>query len=122
MTLPGFAAETSLYRSRVRYRLIGATVQAPGVRLQLGRTHGGCGPCYWDVMGGLGTCVRNCVTCLEQPPGLCHIYSEACDPSACPVDCSVLESNCHFYGGRWEDCSGLSGGCEQCQPCCHVCT
>ena len=39
MALPGFNAATSLYKTSVHYRLMGASVQANGVVPQL------CGPC-----------------------------------------------------------------------------
>lgn len=125
MTLPGFAAETSLYRTSVRYWLIGATVQAAGVRQQLGHIFGGCGPCFLDIAGGIGTCVRYCATCLVQPPGLCLVFAESCDPSACPLDCTVLKNNCRAYNGTVQDCSTATGtnctGCDCCPPCCFKC-
>ena len=66
MTLPGFNAETSLYKTSIHYRFMGALVQADGVIPQLFS----CGPCFTDATGA---CLRNC--------------TEPCDPSACQPQC-----------------------------------
>jgi hypothetical protein len=58
MTLPGFNAETSLYKASVHYRrLIGTFVQAASV------TPAGCVP-----VGNTGECI-----CCNELGGNCHL-------------------------------------------------
>lgn len=82
MTLPGFKAETSLYKTSVHYRLMGASVQADGVTLQ--QFPFGCGPCYLTAQGA---CVQDCAMCTPFPLFHCFRYRAPCSPSAClPFD------------------------------------
>jgi len=77
MTLPGFNAETSLYKTSVHYRSMGAPVQADGVVPQQVRVF--CGTCHLD---DTGACVQNCTIC---GPRFCHFFGTfPCAPSACP--------------------------------------
>jgi hypothetical protein len=101
MALPGFSAETSLYKTNVHYRLTGALVQAGGVVPQ--RIF--CGACYLD---DTGMCVQNCSIC---GPRLCHFFGTfPCDPSACPPP--VTHPNCLFL--REVVCGGAIRACDQC--------
>ena len=116
MTLPGFNAETSLYKTSAHYRLMGASMQADGVVPQQAL----CGWCHWDVTG---SCLRNCRICYAVfPGGIVHCYSfiEPCNPSVCP-SCTDLKNMCIAEGGTPFDCSGLVGGCNACPPCCFKC-
>jgi hypothetical protein len=77
MALPGFSAETSLYRTSVHYRLTGVLVQADEIAPQ----QIFCGPCYSD---DTGACLRNCRICIGFPFPRCFTNTVPCDPSACP--------------------------------------
>jgi len=77
MTLPGFNAETSLYKTSIHYRFMDASVQADGVVLQQLVF---CGPCFRDATG---SCMKNCTFCFGLPRH-CFTRTEPCDPSACP--------------------------------------
>ena len=138
MTLPGFNAETSLYKTSVHYRLMGASVQAGGIVPQ--QVSVSCGPCYLD---NTGACVQNCTICDGH---LCHylgIYS--CDPRACPpphdrcapcltlpTDCARRRCDCTCNGGIAVDCNNCPDypmDCTNCPchhpanpKCCFVCT
>ncbi len=66
MTLPGFNAETSLYRTSVPYRLMGASVQAGGVMLQQASCFGRCarycaGPPYFHGGYWFQLCYSKCI-------------------------------------------------------------
>jgi hypothetical protein len=118
MTLPGFSAEISLYRTTVHYRLTGTSVEADGVVPQQVHTHTFCGPCYLDETRA---CVQNCTTCLGH---LClPSLTFPCDPSACPPihpSCLLLkEVNC---GGAIRQCTNCSDPltCDFPQ-CCFSC-
>ena len=50
MTLPGFNAERSLYKTSLHYRLMGGSAQADGIMLQQFGFPGGC----------FGRCARAC--------------------------------------------------------------
>ena len=76
MTLPGFNAETTLYKTSVHYRLTGAMVQADGIMPQL---FSFCGNCY---LNATGSCVKNCTFCEPFPPH-CFTFAAPCNPSAC---------------------------------------
>jgi len=77
MTLPGFSAETSLYKTTVPYRLVGASVQAGGAVPQQVHNSTSCGPCHLDA----GACVQSCLICT---PGF-HCCGD-CLPGGCVPD------------------------------------
>jgi len=85
MTLPGFRAETSLYKTSVHYRSVGALVQADRITPQqlasqwLPRP---CGPCHLDAAGA---CVRNCTYCFGIFPRECFTVTEFCPRWFCPL-------------------------------------
>jgi hypothetical protein len=125
MTLPGFNAETSLYKTSVHYRLMGASVQADGVMPQQFINWGvSCGTCFLDSNGN---CVRICGRrlCVTGEPWPCT-WIAPCDPSACPppqVDCDKAQAACKANGGIIFDCHDLvPDGCAACPPCCFRCT
>jgi hypothetical protein len=101
MTLPGFHAETSLYKTSVHYRLKGISVQAGGVMPQL-FLH--CGPCFRDATGA---CVKNCTFCVGFLP-LCFSRTRPCSPSACQDDCTIQCPQCN-----------ASVGCARSACCCR---
>ena len=73
MTLPGFNAETSLYKTSFDYRSHGTAVQLAGVAPQLVDPVGTvCGPCN---RFGWQTC-HNCF--IE--PGRCFSWVQRCSP------------------------------------------
>jgi hypothetical protein len=116
MTMPGFSGETSLYETRVYYRLMGAWVQAGGVALQ----QFPCGPCGWD---NTGACVRNCGFCISLfgSPVRCKQWTEPCDPSACtPVTppCIILkEVVCGGATRECDLCPFYPSDCNNCPSC-----
>jgi hypothetical protein len=59
MTLPGFNAETSLYKSRVSYHSMGVSIQADGVMPQQFPVPITCGPCQY-VNRITGECAQTC--------------------------------------------------------------
>ena len=70
MRMPGFNAETSLYRTSVDYRLMGALIQADGVRFQ--RLH---------FPLEIVSCDQAWAWCLQygwDPSGWCSWYVENC--------------------------------------------
>ena len=85
MRLPGFAAESSVYRTSGHYQISSASEQAGGVILQelsFSPVLRHCGTCYLDPMLG---CVRDCYACPPgRPPDGCSDWTERCDPSQCP--------------------------------------
>jgi hypothetical protein len=107
MTLPGFNAEASAYKTNVHYRSMGATVQADGVVPQ----QLSCGPCFLD---NTGACVQDCTFTSCVPLGRfgrrCFTYTltEPCSPSACQTS----PPNCSFIKG--EVCGGAIKPCDQC--------
>jgi hypothetical protein len=89
MTMPGFNAETSLYKTSVHYRLMAASVQANGVMLQqLPRPFQGkpdlwCTDfCYVDESG---RCVKDCLNCYggRPPDDTCDEFIVSCPASEC---------------------------------------
>src|SRR5262245_7745290 len=58
MTMPGFNAKTSLYKSSVCYHLMGSYVQAGGVVPQQFTLPFRCGPCIALPNGCVQTCSR----------------------------------------------------------------
>jgi hypothetical protein len=91
MAMPGFNAETSLYRSRVSYNLRRASVGANGVMpQQFGFGPAGhivCGMCQSDRATGL--CAMSCTRfwcSFGWPwPAQCYTnsWTQLCDPSMC---------------------------------------
>jgi hypothetical protein len=88
MTLPGFNAETSLHRTSIHYRSMGALVQADGVTFE--RTSitihpfKACGPCYYGFNG----CSRDCGFCVLFPYVHCYHWTEHCPCETefgCPI-------------------------------------
>ena len=88
MRLPGFSAETSLYRTSVPYCLTNALNRANGVTLQQllvpPPSPRSCDPhCYWDTQ--LGACVKNCQYCpVGRPASYCYDQPEPCGPGDVP--------------------------------------
>lgn len=78
MTLPGFGAEASLYKTSVHYRLMGTSVQVSGVSPQT--TFHGCGPCHLD---STGACVQLCEFCYRHS---CFGLTYPCNPGACCIE------------------------------------
>ena len=115
MTLPGFSAETSLYKTSVRYRLMGASAQADGVVLQQLVF---CGPCH---LRPNGACVRDCRFCEPFPPH-CFTFTYPCSPSACLDSCTLDCPQCNRFVGcaRSVCCCRCLGGflvSEPTAPC-----
>ena len=105
MTLPGFNAETSLYKTSVQYRLTGASAQVDGVIPQL---FSFCGPCYLNTAE---VCVRDCTFCEPLPPH-CFTFTYPCSPSACPDSCTIQCPQCNRFVGcaRLACCCRCLGG------------
>lgn len=130
MTLPGFNADASLYKTGVHYRLMGALVQG-GVQDSrvMPQEFGPCGPCYLEKTGA---CVHNCWHVVCFPTGdNCFLrpFTEPCPPSACPtpVNCLLREYECLAKNGFVFNCQSdnngcpVGTGCACCQPCCKCC-
>ena len=125
MRLPGFSAETSLYRSSVSYCLTRASTGADGVTLQrfaLGSRHSFPGPsaardgllarglrCSQCHLDDTGACVQVCTNC---PPG---IQPDGCteDTSPCPDGACCPPGQDPCYVGFNQFC------CPQGQSCCN---
>jgi hypothetical protein len=132
MSLPGFNAESSLFKSNVRYCSFGGATLGVGIAPQQLNfpippvpPFGGCGPCSLD---DTGACVRSCGFCLLGPPIRCERLTELCDPSACPAppppppNCIQLKKNCTAAGYDVFDCHDIfPDGCAACPPCCFRC-
>jgi hypothetical protein len=123
MALPGFNAETSLYKTSVHYRLAGALVQPHGVMPQQAL----CSLCH---CGANAQCVSDCRICEAVFPGgtvHCYNFTEPCNSSACHPDCCTEARNlCLAEVGCLTDCSNMMGsngcvGCDCCPPCCFRC-
>jgi hypothetical protein len=134
MTLPGFNADASLYKTGIHYLSMGALVQG-GV--QDGRVVPQqvppCGPCYLDKTGA---CVKSCWLTICFPPFgdpncFTSEWTEPCPKSACPtpVDCLLMERDCTdrqhgtvFYcRNDLTGCPPYGTGCACCPPCCFIC-
>jgi hypothetical protein len=107
MSTPGFAAEYSLYKSRVYYYTVAALAQGAGAIAQqfslpvsvgmplreMPLVPGGstCDPlCHLD---DAGACVRDCIYCTpHQPIDQCQEFTEPCPPSAC---CPAGQDACY---------------------------
>jgi hypothetical protein len=132
MSLPKFDAESSLFKSNVRYWSfvratpgVGVAPQRLNFPIPPGPPFGWCGSCDWD---NAGACVRTCGFCLSGPPIRCELRTELCDPSACPAptpppaDCMQLKRNCTANGGTVFDCHDIvPDRCAACPPCCFRC-
>jgi hypothetical protein len=75
MTLPGFSANASLYRTNVPYRSSGALVRADGLVPQNGYGNIWYGKEYW-------ACVRDCGYRVCPPDRPCS-WTEPRDPMYC---------------------------------------
>jgi len=95
MSFPGFNAQSSLYKSRVHYRLAGALVPAEGVTCQLlvvnPHPFYRCGPCYYDENG---QCARDCGYCVLFPSVQCYHWHEHC-PCETVFGCPI--GPCNLY-------------------------
>jgi hypothetical protein len=117
MTLPGFTAETSLYRTSLPYRLMGASVQADGVVPQqpIGLS---CGSCHKDATGA---CLRNCTYCFYTIEGYeCfNLPPTPCDPSACDCINQLFPQCVTDWDGTTMinvcDCNSNMPNCGPCQ-------
>ncbi len=92
MSLPGFTAEASVYKTKVHYQMASTLDQADGVSSpQFGLSSGNpysfcgrgwdCGPCGWSA----GVCSRVCKWphgCIVGAP-VCNIMDCPCSPTAC---------------------------------------
>jgi hypothetical protein len=88
MTLPGFTAKTSIYKTRVHYHAVCSLAETAGVAVKPGivppfrKPNLKCDACYWDLYD-TGECVRDCYVPPCQPGDpLCGVKLE-CPPSAC---------------------------------------
>lgn len=93
MALPGFNAETSLYKTSVHYRLTAASVRADGVTIQqISRPLNYCnGPCFWDENG---RCSQGCGYCGPFPPFQCHYWTQPCPCVTAEGDCPQAPCFC----------------------------
>jgi hypothetical protein len=87
MTLPGFNAETSLFKTSVHYRLMGPSIQTAGVMPQQFPLPHVCGPCEY-VNRITGECAQTCsgLRCWSGPGGFhCGIetWHVRCPPYMC---------------------------------------
>jgi hypothetical protein len=108
MTLPGFNAEASSYKSSVHYRLMAALVQADGVIVQQLPLAGinRCGPCYTD---DTGACVREC----NNPNGGDPVVVP-CPSSQCPAGCGPCICRTTYTCSR--NCDGNTVPCKALPP------
>jgi hypothetical protein len=110
MRLPGFNAETSLYKTSVHYRLMGALVHGDGVMLQQLRLPGqpltvSCGPCSPD---NTGACTQSCTFCVGNS---CVPFTQQCSAvdqmNCCNMQCGAKrgcargQCYCECFGGTW---------------------
>ena len=79
MSLPGFAAQSSLYKTIGHYLTAGSFDYAQGITPQT--IH--CGACYWQD----GVCVRDCTPIHKCPPGTIN----SCDPGG---ECDTITQPC----------------------------
>jgi hypothetical protein len=108
MTVPGFSAETSLYKTTVHYRLTPASAQADGVMLQ---QFPFCGLCH---LNSAGVCVQDCGFCIAHPFN-CLSWTEPCTLSDC---CAIKCPPCNRFVGcpRLACCCRCLGGFLQQDP------
>ena len=80
MRLPGFGAESSLYKVGVHYQIAEGSDHPYGVTPQIA-----CGECYWDKTG---TCVMDCKYPWETDTVPCR-SPRHCPPKppCCPPGC-----------------------------------
>ena len=112
MSMPGFAAEASLYKTSGHYHLFGAFTDGGGAFFQLLPPPGrpGCGPCKWDDMGNW---VRECLHCPfpGAPVNYCWDQTEPCPP----------HERCPPVGGCPPGTNLTSCFCPGFHPCPSVC-
>jgi hypothetical protein len=81
MNMPGFTAETSLYRSKTNYNMVGAHGALPRAGAVVPQNQLACGDCSGSLLGVKGCCAFNCNTKL----GLC-----GCIGNSANVPCGDL--------------------------------
>jgi hypothetical protein len=95
MILPGFSAETSLYKTGIPYRLMEASSRANGVTFQqISHPAYRCGPCYTDING---QCKHDCGYCVLFSTVQCYHWTEECpciDPTVYGDGCPTPPYNC----------------------------
>ena len=92
MALPGFNAETSLYKTSLHYRLMGASVHADGVRFQQFLVPRRL-PVFIPLPRNLGVCDPNGWYSCDDAWNTCQIYGGEAggDPSKC---CAWWDAHC----------------------------
>jgi hypothetical protein len=82
MSLPGFGAQGSLYKTTGSYWMAGGFDHAQGIIPQTVS----CGPCFWQN----NACVRECQVCIVHkcPPGTIN----SCDPGGCTTTIQTCAS------------------------------
>jgi hypothetical protein len=122
MSMPGFSAEHSLYRTQRSYRTIGTWTDpdAPGgvlPQLVLTCPRKGCGRCVRDSSSPRGGFKCCCHPPFDPETGECEPREVACDPDATPPPpppppCFTTSPPTHLCCG--ESC------CAPGQPCCRT--
>jgi hypothetical protein len=107
MSMPGFSAEASLYKTSAYYRhLSNGSMQANKGVIQSAFTRH-CGNCYLD---DTGACMQDCWTCIDKPTGQICTEPEpfpcrnpnGCSPQCGPCTCTQFcTKNC---GGNIVPC------------------
>ena len=112
MTLPGFDAQSSLYRTSSRYPLAAVTEYSTGVTASTIELRGYVQGCALLLPApNVGPCKPHCGPCqpnAEQGPGLwrCCVNSECdelCRRCALSRVCGPCE-NCDAVSGWWQNC------------------
>jgi hypothetical protein len=85
MSLPGFGAQSSLYKTIGNYWMAGSFDHAQGIIPQSIT----CGACFWQN----NACVRECTVCIfhKCPPGTIN----SCDPGGCTTTTQACPSTEH---------------------------
>jgi hypothetical protein len=96
VALPGFNAETSLYKTGAHYRSMRRSVRSDGITIQqlsfpITRPAYTCGPCYYDENG---QCARDCGYCVVFPSVVCYHWHEHC-PCETEFGCPI--GPCNLY-------------------------
>lgn len=101
MTIPGFTAEASLYKTIRQYTLAVEWSSAAYLHSVHPARYPVCGSCGCDTydFGVPGTCAK---ICIDRPFG--DAYPIECDPSQCnpPCDkpiCGGCTQTCNYPGG-----------------------
>jgi hypothetical protein len=117
MTLPGFSAETSLFKTSTYYRLTGAWIKTDGVVPQQDGVIIDCPfPCYSTHPG---SCLQDCSACSTDF-GFCVEVVMPCDPSECSCTNPLLNPCAVDWDGTTLvnicDCDPGRPNCSPCQP------